>query len=200
MIDKLGVAGERAGTGSTVLDDLLGDTFANEKTMRAQLALSSMPLDETYVLVELAGEREITRTHLQRIAARISRAFRNCLWTVRDGHLVVLVAIGARTCPGWDAYDRAERVLGSRKEFISTLGRNGLVAYASEPFEQISFTRDRYQQIRDLRAARIDDDLHLSRREPRGVRRLRPAGQDLAGRERQRHLRQGRRPRLPRHV
>jgi len=186
MIDKLGVAGERAGTGSTVLDDLLGDTFANEKTMRAHLALSSMPLDETYVLVELAGEREITRTHLQRIAARISRAFRNCLWTARDGHLVVLVAIGVRTCPGWDAYDRAERVLGSRKEFISTLGRNGLVAYASEPFEQISFTCDRYQQIRDLRAARIDDDLHLSRRELRGVRRLRPAGQDLAGRERQR--------------
>ena len=31
MIDKLGVAGERAGSGSTVLDDLLNATFANEK-------------------------------------------------------------------------------------------------------------------------------------------------------------------------
>ena len=155
MIDRLGVAGERAGSGSTVLDDLLGATFANEKTMRAQLALSSMPLDETYVLVELVGEREIARAHLQRIAARVTNAFRNCLWTIRDGKLVAMIALGERTCVGWDSYDRAERVLSQRKEFVMALESNGLRAYVSEPFEQIVLAPDRFQQIADLLAAHV---------------------------------------------
>lgn len=161
MIDKLGIAGERAGSGSSVLDDLLGATFANEKTMRAQLALSSMPIDETYVLVMLTGDREVSRTHLQRIAARVNGAFRNCLWTMRDGRLVALIALGGRTCVGWDAYERAERVLGQRKEFVSTLARNGLKGYVSEPFEQIGMTPDRYQQVIDLHAAHISCDALL---------------------------------------
>lgn len=155
MIDRLGVAGERAGSGSTVLDDLLGASFANEKTMRAQLALSSMPLDETYVLVELVGDREITRAHLQRIAARVTHAFRNSLWTIREGNLVVMIALGARTCVGWDAYERTERVLSQRKEFVTACTVNGLRAYVSEPFEQIDLAPDRYQQIRDLLAAHV---------------------------------------------
>ncbi|MBP3893228.1 MAG: helix-turn-helix domain-containing protein [Atopobiaceae bacterium] len=157
MIDKLGIAGERAGSGSTVLDDLLGDTFANEKTMRAQLALSSMPVDDTYVLAELAADRELPRNHLQRIAARVSNAFRNSLWTMRNGRLVILIALGPRTCPGWDGYERTIRLLGQRKEFVTTLERNGMKAYVSEPFEQIALTRDRYQQIADLMAARVND-------------------------------------------
>ena len=94
IIDRLGVAGERAGAGSTVLDDLLTASFANEKTMRAQLALSSMPLDETYVLMSLVGERDVPRAHVQRIAARVRYAFRNSLWTARDGRLTVLIALG----------------------------------------------------------------------------------------------------------
>lgn len=158
MIDKLGIAGERAGSGSTVLDDILGDTFANEKTMRAQLKLSSMPLDETYVLMQLKSDREISRVHLQRIAARVGHAFRNSLWTQRDGSLVVLLSLGPRLCAGWDAYDRAERILGQRKEFLHTLAQNGLTAYVSEPFEQLSLAPDRYIQIRDLMASRIADD------------------------------------------
>lgn len=158
LIDKLGIAGERAGSGSTVLDDLLGATFANEKTMRAQLALSSMPIDDTYVLMELAGEREVPRAHLQRIATRVTGAFRNSLWTIRDGRLVVLVAMGQRTCVGWDGYERAERLLGQRKEFVRTLERNALNAFVSEPFEQIGLAPDRYQQVVDLRAAHVDHD------------------------------------------
>jgi hypothetical protein len=65
LIDKLGLAGKRAGSGSSVLDDILGNAFANEKTLRAQLALSSMPLDDTYVVLELVGEREIDGIHLR---------------------------------------------------------------------------------------------------------------------------------------
>ncbi len=161
MIDKLGIAGERAGSGSTVLDDLLGATFANEKTMRAQLALSSMPIDDTYVLMALVGEREVPRTHLQRIANRVTGAFRNSLWTIRDGKLVVLVAMGQRTCVGWDGYERAERLLSQRKEFMRTLERNALCAYVSEPFEQVGLTPDRYQQLVDLQAAHVEHDGRL---------------------------------------
>lgn len=156
LIDKLGIAGERAGAGSTVLDDLLEATFANEKTMRAQLALSSMPLDETYVLVELVGDREIPRAHLQRIAARVTSAFRNCLWTIREGKLVALIAMGQRASVGWDAYERCERLLSQRKDFVHTLRRNSLVAYVSEPFEQIAMAPNRYQQIRDLEGAHVE--------------------------------------------
>ena len=147
MIDKLGIAGERAGSGSTVLDDLLGATFANEKTMRAQLALSSMPIDDTYVLMALVGEREVPRTHLQRIANRVTGAFRNSLWTIRDGKLVVLVAMGQRTCVGWDGYERAERLLSQRKEFMRTLERNALCAYV--------------RQLVDLQAAHVEHDGRL---------------------------------------
>ncbi len=155
IIDKLGIAGERAGAGSTVLDDILGDTFANEKTMRAQLSLSSMPLDETYVLLKLMSDRDIPRAHLQRIAARVGHAFRNSLWTIRDGGLVVLISLGPRMCAGWDGYERAERILGQRTEFLRTLAQNGLRAYVSEPFVQLSFARDRFVQIQDLISARI---------------------------------------------
>ena len=157
MIDKLGIAGERAGSGSSVLDDILDNSFANEKTMRAQLALSSMPLDETYVIVQLRSERDITRSHLKRIAARVSHAFRNCLWTIRDGGLVAFIALGVRPCPGWDAYDRCERLLGQRKEFVATLAQNAMTAYVSEPFEQLGFAHDRYVQTEDLISARVDD-------------------------------------------
>ena len=156
MIDKLGIAGERAGSGSTVLDDILGDTFANEKTMRAQLALSSMPLDETYVLFQLVAGRDIHRAHLQRIASRVSHAFRHSLWTIRDGSLVVLVSIGPRLCVGWDCYDRAERILGQRKEFLQTLAQNSMTAYVSEPFEQLSFAPDRFGQIKSLVSSHIN--------------------------------------------
>ena len=158
LIDRLGVAGERAGAGSSVLDDLLSSSFANEKTMRAQLALSSMPLDETYVLVCLTGEREVPRAHLQRIASRVTHAFRNSLWTVRDGRLTVLIALGPRTCPGWDAYERTARLLSQRKEFVHTLERNALHAYVSEPFEQIALTPDRFQQVVELVGSHVEDE------------------------------------------
>ncbi len=157
IIDKLGIAGERAGSGSTVLDDILGDSFVNEKTMRAQLALSSMPLDETYVLMQLSSTRDIPRAHLQRIASRVVHAFRSCLWTIRDGGLAALISLGPRTCAGWDGYDRAERILGQRKEFLNTLAQNGLRAYVCEPFEQLGFAHDRFMQIRSLASAHIED-------------------------------------------
>lgn len=157
LIDKFGIAGKRAGSGSSVLDDILSNTLANEKTMRAQLAASSMPLDDTYVLMELVGEREIPRAHLQRIALRMSNAFRYSLWTTRDGRLVVFVAIGPRTNAGWDCYERAERVMGSRREFLVTLERNGLTAYVGEPFEQLGLAPARFKQVLDLVSSGIED-------------------------------------------
>ncbi|MBQ9006979.1 MAG: helix-turn-helix domain-containing protein [Atopobiaceae bacterium] len=150
LIDKLGVAGKRAGSGSSVLDDILSNSLANEKTMRAQLALSSMPLDDTYTIIQLAGDRDIPRAHLQRIASRVGNAFRNSLWTLNDNKLVVMVALGQRTTAGWDAYGRAERVLGQRKEFVNTLERNGLHAYVCEPFEQLGLASARFDQIAAL--------------------------------------------------
>lgn len=155
LIDRLGLAGKRAGSGSSVLNDILCSELANEKTMRAQLALSSMPLDDTYAVIVLTAERDLPRSHLQRIALRVTHAFRNSLWTILDDRLVVMVALGARTCPGWDGYQRAERVLGQRKGFLSVLERNGLTAYVCEPFEQLSLAHVRYEQAIDLISADV---------------------------------------------
>ena len=150
MIDKMGAAGARAGTGSSVLADLIEDSFANEKTMRAQLALTSMPLDETYVLVTLVGELDVPRSHLHRVAARVSHAFRHCLWVIRENRLVTLISLGARLSTGYDGYERAERLLSQRKAFVATLERNGYTAYVCEPFEQLALASCRYWQCQEL--------------------------------------------------
>lgn len=158
LIDRFGLAGKRAGSGSSVLDDILCSELANEKTMRAQLALSSMPLDDTYVVMLIAGDGDLPRFHLQRIALRVTQAFRNSLWTILNDRLVVMVALGARTCPGWDAYERAERILGQRKGFVRALEHNGLTAYVCEPFEQLSIAHVRYDQVKDLMTADVKTD------------------------------------------
>jgi len=106
----------------------------------------------------ISGDSDLPRPHLQRIALRVTQAFRNSLWTILDDRLVVMVALGARTCPGWDAYERAERILGQRKGFMKALEHNGLIAYVCEPFEQLSIDHVRYDQVIDLMTADVKTD------------------------------------------
>lgn len=90
MIDRLGAAGERVGFGSSVLEDLVAGGFANEPTMRAQLALTGLPLDVSYALMAVMGQRGAGKDYYARVGGIVARAFRDCLWCAREDCLVVL--------------------------------------------------------------------------------------------------------------
>jgi sugar diacid utilization regulator len=95
------------------------------------------------------------RTSLRQTAVQMEDILSRCLWTVREGRLVVLVAIGARTHVGWDCYVRAERILGQCEELVSLLAERGMRAYVAEPFERLALVPDRFRQAADLRHANV---------------------------------------------
>lgn len=151
MIDRLGLSGESAGWGSSVLADMLSNSFNNEKTMRAQLSLTGLPLDDDYVLLSVRGSGPSDADHQRRVARLVSRALKRCLWTVKDGLVCVMVPLGRDAAShGFDGYDRAERVIGGNEELAAMLDNNGLVACVGEPFEQLSLAPSRLAQCRAL--------------------------------------------------
>ena len=88
LIDRLGLAGERVGFGSSVLHDLVTGGFVNEKTMRAQLMVTHLPQDGSYAMLTLAGPRDADRDYLARVGSMVGRVVRSCLWCVEDGVLL----------------------------------------------------------------------------------------------------------------
>jgi hypothetical protein len=153
LIDRLGAAGDRVGFGSSVLLDLLSDGFVNEETMRAQLRLAEIPLDETYVLVGLAGQRGAGREYYSRAGRLAARALKGCAWTVYQDTLVFLLPLGKSAVPGYDDYDRAARRIRASKDLASMLENNDMRAYVSEPFTDPTLSRGRYDQVRELAEA-----------------------------------------------
>lgn len=150
LIDRLGLAGERVGFGSSVLHDLVSGGFVNEETMRAQLMLTHLPLDGTFVMVALEGQRGANRDYLARIGSIVSRSVRSCLWCVEDGLLCVIVPAGRRETVGFDDYARALRRIGSNSALIAALENNGLSAYVSEPFSEVGRAAAHLDQCRLL--------------------------------------------------
>lgn len=150
MIDRLGLSGESAGSGSSVLADMLSNSFTNEKTMRAQLALTGLPLDDAYVLVAVRGAGLSDADYHKRVGRLVSRALGRCLWTVKDGLVCVLLPIGTSASRGFDGYGRTRDLLAGNQALADTLGNNGLVACVSEPFEQLSFAPSRLAQCKAL--------------------------------------------------
>ncbi len=154
MIDRLGCAGERAGSGSSVLNDLVSDAFVNETTMRAQLLLTGIPLGGSYVMVGLYGRYGFDRDYHARVGRAVSRAVRNCLWCEQGSLLAVLVPIGEGDAAGYDDYARAQRRISSNTAFTSMLDNNELHAYVSEPFTDFSFAAARFRQCKALAEGR----------------------------------------------
>lgn len=150
MIDRLGLSGESAGSGSSVLADLLSNSFSNERTMRAQLSLTGLPLDDAYVLIAVQGAGLADADYHKRVARLVSRALGRSLWTVQDGLVVLLLPVGRTRDRGFDGYGRAEELLGGNQELAAALENNGLTACVSEPFEQLSFAASRLAQCKAL--------------------------------------------------
>lgn len=154
LIDRLGAAGERVGFGSSVLHDLVTGGFVNEKTMRAQLMVTHLPLDGSYVMVALAGQRGADRDYLARVGSIVARTLRQCLWCIEEGLLCVIVPIGAGEGVGFDDYARAMRRVGSNSALVAALDNNALTAYVSEPFDEVGRASARLDECRLLMQAR----------------------------------------------
>lgn len=150
MIDRLGAAGERVGAGSSVLSDLISGSFANEKTMLAQLSVTHLPLDVSYVLMALSGQVGADRAYLSKVGGIVARSVRDCLWCVADDVLAVLVPVGKSEAVGFDDYARAARRLSGNAQLTSVLENNGLRAFVSEPFSDLTQAKARFGQCRVL--------------------------------------------------
>ena len=153
MIDRLGAAGERVGFGSSVLEDLVAGGFANEPTMRAQLALTGLPLDVSYALMAVMGQRGAGKDYYARVGGIVARAFRDCLWCAREDCLVVLDPIGKNECVGYDDYARAARRLSGNTQLTSALDNNDLRAFVAEPLRDLTLAPGRLAQATDLASA-----------------------------------------------
>ena len=150
MIDRLGAAGERVGSGSSVLHDLVEGSFVNEQTMRAQLTMTRLPLDSTYVIVVITGQRNADKDYHARIGSMADRALRDSLWCARDNCLVILTSIGKSEQAGYDDYVRARRRLQTNKALSTMLENNELSAFVSEPFEDLAAAPGRLRESLDL--------------------------------------------------
>lgn len=150
MIDRLGLAGERADAGSSVLADMLSNTFHNEKTMRAQLSLTDLPLDDAYILLAVQGNAMSGPDYHRRVGRLVSRALGRCLWTSHGECVCVLLPIGRSEVSGFDGYERTEHLLGINGEFLAALDHNALVCCVSEPFQQLGFVSSRLGQCLSL--------------------------------------------------
>lgn len=153
MIDRLGAAGERVGFGSSVLEDLVAGGFANEPTMRAQLALTGLPLDVSYALMAVMGQRGAGKDYYARVGGIVARAFRDCLWCAHEDCLVVLAPIGKNECVGYDDYARAARRLSGNTQLTSALDNNDLRAFVAEPLRDLTLAPGRLAQATDLASA-----------------------------------------------
>ena len=153
MIDRLGAAGERVGSGSSALADLISGGFANEKTMLAQLSVTHLPLDVSYVLIALSGQAGADRAYLSKVGGIVARAVHNCLWCVEDDLLAVLAPVGKSEAVGFDDYVRAARRLSGNAQLMSVLENNGLRAFVSEPFSDLMLASARFGQCRALAEA-----------------------------------------------
>ncbi len=150
LIDRLGLAGERVGFGSSVLHDLVTGGFVNEETMRAQLGVTHLPRDGSYAMLTFSGQRDADRDYLARVGSMVGRAVRGCLWCIEDGVLCALVPVGRSEAVGYDDYARCVRRLSANSALASMLENNDLRAFVSEPFDEVDRAGARLEQCRLL--------------------------------------------------
>lgn len=150
MMERLGLAGDRVGAGSSVLRDLINRTFVNDKTMRSQTAMTRLPLDETYAMLAVAGQTRAGSDYYTRAGRMVADAVRNCLWTVEGNLLAVIVPVGKSTSTGYDDYERTRKALMLNRRLRAVLDNNDMYAFASEPFSELSMVPGRFAQCIDL--------------------------------------------------
>lgn len=152
LIAQSGEAGERAGTGSSVLSDMLGNRMATEEAMRAQLATTSAPLDETYVVAQCVGDESLTAADYRAfMPSLVSCIPARCIWTMTGDAFVILIPIGnGEHAAGYSDYNRASHFLLENTRLSECLDHNGMRLFVSEPFSQLMLLPIRFTQARGL--------------------------------------------------
>lgn len=154
LIERIGAAGKKVGEGSSVLSDLVSHNFVNQKTMYAQLSLTQLPLGERYVMLALSGQKGANASYMRHIGARIEQIFPKCLWCPKDELLCALVPLSAHdenaVDKNYDSYTFCKNLLSNNKALSDMLEHNGLLLWASEPFSDLDFSSERFEQCRLL--------------------------------------------------
>lgn len=157
IVAQSGSAGGRAGAGSSVLSGLLAKRLSTEQTMRDQLSLTRMPLDETYVLALCKGRPGLVaddyRAHLSEM---VERALKGALWAIHEGEFVVMVSIGRSARAGYDDYARTEAFFDDNERLGEMMRNNDVRLFVSEPFEQLTYVQARFMQCSELADALSD--------------------------------------------
>ena len=145
-----GLGGSFAGTGSSVLADLVEGGFADREALEEQLATTVIPRrrdDGVYLLLALiAGDDALLPGFRAHVAGMVSTAFSNAIWSYTRGCFVVLAALTAEECAGPADYEGAERYLASNTTFFTSTKKYGLHCAVAEPFCDLLDTPRRFQQ------------------------------------------------------
>ena len=145
-----GLGGSFAGTGSSVLADLVEGGFKDRESLEEQLALTVIPRRReggTYLLFTLvAGDDALLPGFRAHVAGMISSAFGQAIWSYTRGCFVVLAALAPEDCAGPADYEGAERFLASNTAFFASIKKYGLHCAVAEPFCDLLDTPRRFKQ------------------------------------------------------
>lgn len=153
MIDRLGVAGERVGMGSTVFSDLLSGRLASVDAMRALVSTLGVSDGGRFALVSVVGEQGADRDYYLKAGQVLQGCLRHSVWTLHGDSIVILIPLGKSEATGFDDYDRCERrVLGNR-QLCDLLDNNDMQAYVCEPYEDLAASGGMLRQCEELAEA-----------------------------------------------
>lgn len=152
IIDRMGYAGQSAASGASVLTDLLSGSFLTERAAKEQIALTRLPIDQLYALMLVEGQRTFGspnyRAHIGELARKV---FPEGIWVSYRESFVMLVPL--KQLPSdldLPDYRGIEREMLERRDLADMLGRNGLRACFSEPFDNLLACKMRFTQCREL--------------------------------------------------
>lgn len=145
-----GLGGSFAGSGSSVLADLVEGEFSTHEELEGQLALTVFPTmgdHDTYLLFTIvAGTESLLPGFRAHVAGMITSAFPRAIWSYAHGCFIVLDAVSDDVCAGVADYEGAEHYLLSHDKFFASIERCGLSCSAAEPFDDLLDVRSRFRQ------------------------------------------------------
>lgn len=150
MIDRLGVAGERVGMGSTVFADLLDGKLASVDAMQALVTLRGGGEGTRYDLVSIVGEKGADLDYYLKAGRVMQACLKSAIWTARSNSVALLLTLGTGGTVGFGGYEQFETQVLKNRGFCDFLDRNGMDAYVSEPYGELALSTVALTQCAEL--------------------------------------------------
>jgi len=163
MIDRLDVAGERVGKGSTILSDILSGKLSDEDSVRAHLMMAEVPLEGSYVVMRITGQNGAGRDYYTRVGQRVGNALPKSLWCILDDAVAVMLPMPGPESGGLDGYEACARRIVRNRSFTDILENNDMRAFVGEPFIDMMDARNRYRQCQLLEKSEKGDEEDVPR-------------------------------------